>query len=130
MVYIYIHRTFITRRVHGRFYGLDFKNVGNGRLGKLAIDTLVLSMMKKMAADSMAQGKNLDLHGPAWLIAVRERSWSFIQTTLQFINTLALDVIQVLDSRNCFQSCYGKHSSLHVCSRSLSFGQRVDGWIF
>ena len=36
-------------RVHGRFYGLDLK--GDGHLGKLAIDTLVLSMMKKMAAD-------------------------------------------------------------------------------
>ena len=30
---------------------------GNGRLGKLAIDTLDLSMIKKTAADSKAKGK-------------------------------------------------------------------------
>ena len=36
---------------------------------------------------------------PAWLIAVRERMLEFYSdSTTQFINTLALDVIQVLDS--------------------------------
>ena len=47
---------------------------------------------------------------------------------MQF-HILALDVMQLLGSRNYFQSCFGKHSSLHVCSSSLFFGQREDGWI-
>ena len=56
----------------------------------------------------------------AWLIVVKERMLEFYShKTTQSINTLALDVIQVLD-RNYFQSCKGKHSSLHVCSLSLS----------
>ena len=48
--------TFITRRVHGRVYGLNLKK-GNGRLGKPAIGTLGSSMMKKMAADLKEKGK-------------------------------------------------------------------------
>ena len=53
MVCIYMGHTFITRKVHRRFYGLDLK--GNGRLGLLAIVMLDLSMMKKTAADLKAK---------------------------------------------------------------------------
>ena len=58
--------------MYGRFYGLDLKKKGNGHIGKLAIDTLDLSMMKKMAADLKAKGKQL-----GWLIGVRERILEF-----------------------------------------------------
>ena len=46
-------------------------------------------------------------------------------TITQFLNTLALYVIQILVSRKYFQSYLGKYSSLHVCT----IGQQVDGWI-
>ena len=42
---------------------------------------------------------------PAWLIAVKKRMLEFIQTELLNMNTLALGVMQVLDSRNYIQSC-------------------------
>ena len=48
----------------------------NGHLGKLAIDTLDSSMMKKTAADSKAKGKNTELWS-AWLIAVWKRMLEF-----------------------------------------------------
>ena len=61
-------------------------------------------MMKKMAADSVAEGKK---HvRPAWFIVVRDRMLEFYSDqTTHFINTLALDVIQVLESKNYFPSC-------------------------
>ena len=57
--YIYICRTFITctfitRRVHGRLYGLDLKN---GHLRKPALDTIDSSIMKKAPADLKDEGK-------------------------------------------------------------------------
>ena len=55
--YIYLHVAHVlTRRVHGRIYRLDLKK-GNGQLGKLDIDTLDSSMMKKMATDLKTNGK-------------------------------------------------------------------------
>ena len=58
---------------------------------------------------------------PAWLIAVRERMLEFYSDqTTQFINTLALCLIQVLDSKNYFQSCKGEHNSMHIYCCSLS----------
>ena len=56
---IYMCRKSIAQRVHGRFYGLDFLKRGNGRHGKLAMDTLDLSTMKKMAVVSNSKGKKL-----------------------------------------------------------------------
>ena len=50
--------TFITRGVHGRFYGLYLKKE-NGCHGKHAMDTLDSSMMKKTAAVSNSKGKKL-----------------------------------------------------------------------
>ena len=51
------HMVYITRRVHGRFTDSTYiKKGGNGRRGKLAIDTLDSSMMKKTAADSKTKG--------------------------------------------------------------------------
>ncbi len=47
----YIHKL----GVHGRFYRRDLK--GKGCLGKHAIDTIDLSMIKKMAANLKANGK-------------------------------------------------------------------------
>ena len=62
MVYIckyifYICHTFIPRREHGGFYGLDLKK-GNDGHGNLAMNILDLSIMKEMAADSKAKVKN------------------------------------------------------------------------
>ena len=45
-IYIYMCHMFITRRVHGGFYGLDLKK-GNGHLGKLDMNALDSSMIKK-----------------------------------------------------------------------------------
>ena len=56
---IYMYRMFITRECTEDI--MD-STKGNGRLGNPAIDTLVSSMMKKMAADFKTKGKNLDLH--------------------------------------------------------------------
>ena len=47
----------------------------------------------------------------------------FVQIKLLNSLTLALDVIQILDSRNYFQSYLGKHSSLQPHTLSLSLGQ-------
>ena len=50
--------TFISRIVRSAWKILQtLLKEGNGCLGKLAIDTLDSSMMKKMAADSKAKGK-------------------------------------------------------------------------
>ena len=99
-VYICVCCTFITRRLHGRFYGLDLKK-GNTCLGKPDIDTLDSSRVKKTAADSKAKGKKPDLHAACLVNSCQGKDAG---VTTQFINTLALDVIQVLDSRNYFQS--------------------------
>ena len=53
-IYLYLP-SFITQRVHGRFYRLDIKILKNGHLGKLAIDKLDSSMMKKMTTDSKSK---------------------------------------------------------------------------
>ena len=46
-------------------------------------------MKKKTAADLKAKERNPDLHGSAWLIAVRERMLMFyFYKATQFINTL------------------------------------------
>ena len=46
------------------FYVLSIiKKEGNDPIGKLAMDTLDSSMMKKMATDSMIKGKNT---GSTW----------------------------------------------------------------
>ena len=42
-------------------------------------------------------------------------------------HTLTLDVIQVLDSRNYFQYCLGKHNSLHVLQPRLSDNEWTAG---
>ena len=83
---------------------------------------LDLSVVKKAAADSFeGQRKETCISTrPAWLIAVKERMLEFYSDSTQFINTLTLYVIQVLDGRNYFQSCKSKHSSLHLCICSLS----------
>ena len=88
-------RTFIILRVQGRLH-TRFK--GNGRLGKSTLDTL----------DSVSDG-GCRFQGQ-W-----KQTWFYNQTvwTNQFISTLALDVILVLDRWNYFQSCYGP---LHVAT--------------
>ena len=60
-----------------RFYRLD---IGNDCLGKPVIDTLDLSMMKEIAADLKANGKNL--HATCLVNCC----WGIFRTT-QFINT-------------------------------------------
>ena len=60
ILYIYIFkmcRMFIIRRVHRRFYGLYFIKKANSHLGKVTMDMLDSSMIKKMAADSKSKGK-------------------------------------------------------------------------
>ena len=82
---------------------------------KLAIDAL----------DSFEEDQRKETwiySGPASLIVVRKNMLEFYsdQTTHQ---QLALDVIQVLEISNYFQSCYGK--------QFLSlFRQHVDGGVF
>ena len=77
VVYIYVPY-FQTWRVHGRFYVLDLGKKGNGRLGKLAIDTLDSSLMKETAADSKAKRKK-----PGSTCGLLGKGcWSFIQTEL------------------------------------------------
>ena len=49
----------------------------NGHLGKLAIDTLDPSMIKKTAADSKAKGKKLDHTCPAWLVTGKKNMLEF-----------------------------------------------------
>ena len=44
----------------------------------------------------------------------KDARFFFSESTTQFINTLALDKLQDLDSMNYFLSCYGKHSFLHM----------------
>ena len=64
---------FITRRVHGGFYGLDLKK-GNGHLGKLDMYALDSSKIKKMAADcKFKRRKQRCTYDPCGLTAVRER---------------------------------------------------------
>ena len=76
---IYMCCMFITQRVESAWKILRTRlKKGNGRLGKLAIDTLDSSMMKKTAADSKAKGKKPgSTHGLLGLIAVRERMLEF-----------------------------------------------------
>ena len=74
VVYICVCHTFIIRGCTEDFTDLTKK--GNDRLRKQAIDTLDLSMMKKMAANMKAKGKKLDLH-TACLVAVWERMLEF-----------------------------------------------------
>ena len=53
-------RTSITRRVHGRFYGLDLKK--EMVVVENLLDTPDFVMIKKMVADSKAKGTKPDLH--------------------------------------------------------------------
>ena len=87
-------------------------------------------LIKKMAADLKTKGTKprpvRDLRrkaGSEWLLEFcRLHGYSL------FPFILSLDVIQVLDDRNYFQSCQDKHCSLHVYCYFLSW-QRVDAWI-
>ena len=68
-----------------------------------AIDS---STMKKTAASTKAKGKKPDLHEVSSVNCCQGKYAGILfRLTTQFINTLAFDVIQVLDSRNYFQSC-------------------------
>ena len=70
---IYMCHMFITRRVHGGFYGFDLKK-GNGHLGKLNMNVLDSSMIKKIAHDSKSKRrKQRCTYNPCGLTAVRER---------------------------------------------------------
>ena len=103
---------------------------GNGRLAKTRhIYALDLSM-KKTARDLKVQGrKNGSTQGLlGYSYPEKDARVLFRLDYLSHQHT-GLDVIQVFDCRKYFQSCYGTHSSLHLCSLSLSFGQRVDDWI-
>ena len=65
-----------------RFYRLDLKK-GNSRRGKLAIDTLDSSMMKKTAADSKAKGKKPGSHAACLVNSCQgKEAKSFIPTKL------------------------------------------------
>ena len=55
-IFIYMCHTFLTLRVHRRFYGLYLKKRID-HLGKFSMDILNSSMMKKTAADFMTEGK-------------------------------------------------------------------------
>ena len=63
-------------------------------------------MMKKTFADSKIKGKNLDSHA-TYMVNSRQGKIAGVYSdyTTQFINTLALDMIHVLDNRSYFLSC-------------------------
>ena len=131
MWYVYIYVLYHHNPgLHRRFYGLDLKRKWSYLK---TYHRLIARFINNEENGCRFEGQRKETWiytRPAWLIAVRERMLEFYSDgTTQFINTLALDVIHVLDSRNYFQACYGKYSSMHVCSRSLSFRQRVGCWI-
>ena len=72
----------------------------------IVLENLPLVARLVYDADSEGQRKEASLNTlRAWKLS-EKGCWNFIQTKpTQFINTLALDVIQVVDSRNHFQSC-------------------------
>ena len=79
------------------------------------------SMMKKTAANLRAKERNMDLH-TACLVNCCQGKYGGVLFRPQYSiyqHALALDMIQVFDNGSCFQSCWAKHSSLHVCSHSL-----------
>ena len=86
--------------MHESFYGLDLKK-GNGCLGGKPYRSLNSSVMKKMAADLKAKGRKHGCTHGCLLIA---------------------------EGNEC-RSCKGTHSSLHVCSLSLSLSQTASRWL-
>ena len=104
--------TFITRRVHERFYGLDKK--GNCRLGK-PDRSLDLSMMKKTAADSKVKGKK---HGSTCCLL--GYSTKLLNSSTHW---------QVLDSRTIFN--LAKVSTVPcICAAAFSLlDSEKYGWI-
>ena len=94
-------------QVQGRFFRLDLKN-----------EMVVMEnspIMMKTAVDLRPKERNLDLHAAC------------------LVNSFQGMDDGVLFRLNC---SIHQHTSigcgtsfLHMCSRSLSFGQRVDGWI-
>ena len=106
---------FITRRVQKILQTHKKK----GCLEKLVLDS---SIMKKTTAELKTKGKKLNSHA-TYVVNSGQRKDTGVLFGLNYSihqHALALDVIQVLDGRNYFQSCYGKHSSLHVYCLSLS----------
>ena len=97
---------------------------GNGRLGKYA--TLGSSNEESWRFRGYKK-ETWTYTRPARLIAVRGMMLDFFSNkTTQFINTLALDVIQVLDSRNYLYLAKVNKVPC-ICVAAISFGQRVDG---
>ena len=63
-------------------------------------------MVKKMAADLKALGRKMDLHAASLANSCQGKDAGVLfRLNYSFINTLALDVMQVLGSSNYFQSC-------------------------
>ena len=85
--------TFITHRVHGRFYGLDLKKEGNGRFGRPAINT------KKWLHIRRPKERNLDIH-----VACLVNSYQGKDPGVLFRLNYSFHQ-HVLDSSNYFQSC-------------------------
>ena len=106
-----------------KIYGLDLKR-GNGRLGKLAIDTLDSLLMKKMAADSKAKGKKMYTH-----TTCVEGCKSFILTELlNSANCCGIGCDSSSDGRNYFN--LAKVNTVHcMFTATLSLLQCVDNWI-
>ena len=91
-IYIYMCLTFISWGVHIRLDRLDFKN----GIRKPSLDILYSLMKKKTVAKD-------------WICLVnscRKKDTDVLfKLNYSIISTLALDVVQVLESRNYFQSC-------------------------
>ena len=86
-VYI-VCRIFTTPSVHGSVYGLNLLK-GNFRLGKVAMDTLHLSVMKKTAADLKSKGKKQYTHATRVINSCQGKVAGVLFTpTIQFINKL------------------------------------------
>ena len=103
------------------FYGLDFKKE------MVVFENLpqireMRQWWRKRLQILRPKEINKDLHAAYLVNTCEGKDLEFYSDWIaQFINTLAWDVIKVLDSRNYFfQSYRGKHSSLHVWSRPLS----------
>ena len=101
--------------MHGSFYGLDLKKE------MVVLENSIARFVHDEEHGCRFEGRRKEtwiFKRPAWSIDVRERM-EFSGLTTQFINTLAMDVIQILDIRNYFYLAK-VDSSLHVGSRSLS----------
>ena len=93
--------------MHGRFLRTRLKK---RKWSSWKTDQRYAIRQWRTAADSKAKGKKQkktkDLHAACLVNSCQGKDAGVLfSLNYQFINTLALDVIQVLDSRNYFLSC-------------------------